>query len=102
MACNEKRAFFTSDQTKRFKLWSCQKVCDGSHYLLTIYFYDLALNCIDTLWVFLWVLIVLFLLQICFYFVMRETLLSLSENNPADIVEAFNSTSKYLDDLLNI
>ena len=29
-------------------------------------------------------------------------LLSLSDNNPADIIEAFNSTSKYLDDLLNI
>ena len=29
-------------------------------------------------------------------------MLSLSDNNPADVVEAFNSTSQYLDDLLNI
>ena len=29
-------------------------------------------------------------------------MLSLSENNQADVVEAFNSTSIYLDDLLNI
>ena len=29
-------------------------------------------------------------------------MLSLSDNNQADVVEAFNSTSKYLDDLLNI
>ena len=28
--------------------------------------------------------------------------LSLSDNNQADIIEAFNSTSRYLDDLLNI
>ena len=27
---------------------------------------------------------------------------SLSRENPADIIEAFNSTSSYLDDLLNI
>ena len=27
---------------------------------------------------------------------------SLSEDNQADIIEAFNSTSRYLDDLLNI
>ena len=27
---------------------------------------------------------------------------SLSDINPADITEAFNSTSRYLDDLLNI
>ena len=29
-------------------------------------------------------------------------MLSLSDNNQADIVEAFNSTSRYLYDLLNI
>ena len=40
----------------------------------------------------------LLLLQICFCFVM----MSLSDNNQADIIEAFNSTSRYLDDLLNI
>ena len=28
-------------------------------------------------------------------------MLSLSDNNQADIIEAFNSTSRYLDDLLN-
>ena len=33
---------------------------------------------------------------------MRETSLSLSENNQTVITEAFNSTSRYLDDLLNI
>ena len=29
-------------------------------------------------------------------------MLSLSDNNLADVFEAFNSTSRYLDDLLNI
>ena len=28
--------------------------------------------------------------------------MSLSENNQTDIIEAFNSTARYLDDLLNI
>ena len=31
----------------------------------------------------------------------RDFLLSLSDNNQTDIIEAFNSTSRYLDDLLN-
>ena len=44
----------------------------------------------------------LLLLQICFFFVMREISWSLSRENQADIIEAFNSTSRYLDDLLNI
>ena len=29
-------------------------------------------------------------------------MLSLSDNNQADVIEAFNSTSRYQDDLLNI
>ena len=32
----------------------------------------------------------------------RDFMLSLSDNNQADVVEAFNSTSRYLDGLLNI
>ena len=40
----------------------------------------------------------LLLLQICFCFVTR----ALSDNNQTDIIEAFNSTSRYLDDLLDI
>ena len=31
----------------------------------------------------------------------RDFMLSLSDNNLTDITEAFNSTSRYLDDLLN-
>ena len=32
----------------------------------------------------------------------RDFMLSLSDNNQTDIIEAFNSASRYLDDLLNI
>ena len=32
----------------------------------------------------------------------RDFMLFLSDNNQTDIIEAFNSTSRYLDDLLNI
>ena len=31
----------------------------------------------------------------------RHFMLSLSEDNQSDVIEAFNSTSRYLDDLLN-
>ena len=34
LACNDKNAIFTSEQPKRYKLWSCQKMCDALHYLL--------------------------------------------------------------------
>ena len=67
-----------------------------------IFLLDLELNFIDKLLVFRWELIVLLLLQISFFFVMRDFMKSLSRENRADIIEAFNSTSRYLDDLLNI
>ena len=45
----------------------------------------------------------LLLLQICLFFCYeRGFLKSLTRENQADIIEAFNSTSRYLDDLLNI
>ena len=34
LACNDKNAFFTSEQPKRYKLWSCKQMCDALHYLL--------------------------------------------------------------------
>ena len=32
----------------------------------------------------------------------RDFMLSLSDDNQSEVIEAFNSTSRYLDDLLNI
>ena len=29
IACNERQVFFTSGDTKRYKLWSCQSVCEA-------------------------------------------------------------------------
>ena len=34
IACNERQAFFASGDTKRYKLWSCQNVCEALVYLL--------------------------------------------------------------------
>ena len=34
LACNDKIAYFTSDDQQRFKLWSCQNVFDALIYLL--------------------------------------------------------------------
>ena len=37
-----------------------------------------------------------------FFCYVRDFILSLSENNQSDVIGAFNSTSRHLDDLLNI
>ena len=101
LACNEECAFFTSDVYNNHNLWSCQKVCDALVYLLDNIFIrfgtklyrqtigiPMGTNCAP--------------LVADFFFVMREISWSLSHENQADIIEAFNSTSRYLDDLLNI
>ena len=76
---------------------------DALHYLLDNIFIRLAQNYIDKFKVFQWVLmhapLVADLFLLCYE---RDFMLSLSDNNQTDIIEAFNSTSRYLDDLLNI
>ena len=99
---NEKRAFFTSEQPERYKLWPCQKMCDALHYRLDNIFkrygselYKLIVrvpmgtNCC------------LLVADLFFFCYERGVMLSLLDNNQADVIRAFNSTSRFLDYLLN-
>ena len=103
IACNDRQAFFTSGDTKRCKHWSCQNVCEALIYLLdNIYIrlgtklyrqivgIPMGTNCAT---------LVADLFFICYE---RDFMTSLSDVKPAEIIEAFKSTSTYLDDLLNI
>ena len=94
LACYDKNAFFTSELPKRYKLWSCQKMCDALHYLLDNIFIrfgsklyrqivgiPMGSNCAP---------LVADLFLFCHE---RDFMLSLSDNNQTDIIEAFNSTS---------
>ena len=95
--------FFTSDVYNNHTLWSCQKVCDAFVYLLDNIFIrfgtklyrqtigiPMGTNCAP---------LVADLFLFCYE---RDFMKSLSRENQADIIEAFNSTLRYLDDLLNI
>ena len=99
IAYNERQAFFTSADTKRYKLRSCQNVCEALIYLLdTIYIrfgtklyrqivgIPMGTYCAD-------------LFLFCYE---RDFMTSLSDFKQAEIIEAFKSTSRYLHDLLNI
>ena len=59
IACNERQAFFTSEDTKRYKLWSCQNVCEALIYLLDNIYIRFGTKLYNKLLVFRWVLIVL-------------------------------------------
>ena len=103
LSCNEECAFFTSDVYNNHNLWSCQKVCDALVYPLDNIFIrfgnklyrqtigiPMGTNCAP---------LVADVFLFCYE---RNFMKSLSGENQADIIEAFNSASRYLDDLLNI
>ena len=97
------KAFLTSSDQSRYTLWSCQNVCNALSYLLdNIYIrfgtklyrqivgIPLGTSCAP-------------LVADLFYTATKEiSWILLAVDNQADDIEAFNSNSRYLDDLLNI
>ena len=71
LACNEECAFFTSDVYNNH-YGRVKKYVMPLFIFWIIFLLDLELNFIGKLLVFRWELIVLLLLQTCFFFVMRE------------------------------
>ena len=98
-----KRFFTSTDHYRGYHLWSCQNVCDALSFLLdNIYIrfgtklyrqivgIPMGTNCAP---------LVADLFLFCYE---RDFMKDLSSDNQADVIKAFNSTSRYLDDLLNI
>ena len=103
LACNDRNAFFTSEKPKKYHAWSCQNVCDALTFLLDNIFIrfgtklhrqvvgiPMGTNCAP---------LVADLFLFCSE---RDFMMSLSDDKQADVIDAFNTTSRYLDDILNI
>ena len=103
IACNDRNAFFTSDAVRNYNLWFYQKVCEALTFLLdNIYIrfgsklnrqivgIPMGTDCAP---------LVADLFLFCYK---RNCMLSFSEDNQSDAIKTFNSTSLYLDELLNI
>ena len=103
MACNEECAFFASEEHKTYDLWTYKKLTDALIYLLDnihirfgskLYRRNVGIpmgtNCVP-------------LVADMFLFrYMTDFMNSLTKEKRHDLIDAFNSTSRYLDDLLNI
>ena len=100
LACNDTNAFFTSENPKKYHAWSCQNVWDALTFLLdniVIQFITklyrqvvgipMDTNCAP---------LVADLFPFCYE---RDFMMSLSDDEQADVTDAFNSTSRYLDDI---
>ena len=98
-----KRFFTSADHYRGYHLWSCKNVCDGLSLLLDNIYISfgtklyrqivgilMGTNCAP---------LVTDLFLFCYE---RDFMKDLSSDNQPDVIKAFNSTSRFLDDLLNI
>ena len=103
LACNDRNAFLLQKNLKKYHAWSCQNVCDALTFLLDSIFIrfgtklyrqivriPMGTNCAP---------LVADLFLFCYE---RDFMMSLSDDIQADVIDAFNTTSRYLDDILNI
>ena len=104
IACNDRNTVFTSEQPKIGHAWYCQNACDMLTFLLVNFFLrfcsklyynrqveeiPMGTTCV-------------LLVSYCSCFVVSFFMMSLSDDKQADIIDAFNTTSRYLGDILNI
>ena len=95
--------FVLQKNLKKYHAWPCQNVCDAPTFLLDNIFIQfgtklyrqvveipMGTNCAP---------LVADLFLFCYE---RDFMLSLSDDKQADVIDAFNTTSRYLDDILNI
>ena len=103
LACNAIHAFFTDEPRRHYTMWTCSEVCNALHFLLdnifvrygdTIYRQVIGIpmgtNCAP---------LVADLFLYCYE---RDFMLRLKPDSQADIITAFNNTSRYLDDIFNL
>ena len=103
LACNIECAFFTSDVYNNHNLWPCQTVCNTLVYLLDDIFIGFGTKLYrQTIGIPMRTYCAPLVADLLLFCYERDFMKSLSRENQADIIEAFNSASRYLDDLLNI
>ena len=90
---------FTSEKPEKFHAWSCQNVCDALTFLFD--------NIFNSIWLYRQVVVIPMgtncapLVADSFLFCFeRAFMMSLSDDKLADVIDAFNTTSRYLDDIL--
>ena len=96
LACNDRNAFFTSE---KYHAWSCHNVCGALNFLLDNIFIRFCTKLyrqvvgipVGTNGAPLAADLFLFCYE-------RDFMMSLSDNKQADVIDAFNTTSRYLDD----
>ena len=110
LACNDRNAFLTSEKPKKYHAWSCQNVCDALTFLLDNIFIRFGIKlCRQVVVIPMGTNCAPLVADIFQFYYERNSaclsserdMMSLSEDKQADVIDAFNTTSRYLDDILN-
>ena len=103
LACNDRNAFFTSEKPKKYHAWSCQHVCDALTFLLDNIFirFDTKLYR-QVVWIPMGTNCAPLVVDLFLFCYERDFMMSLSDDKQADVIDSFNTTSRYFDDILNI
>ena len=103
LACNYNKAFFTDIPYSRYTMWTCEDVCESLNFLLNNIYVrfgqkifrqvigiPMGTNCAPLI------------ADLFLYCYESDFMLKLSKGNNDNLIEAFNNTSRYLDDVLNL
>ena len=103
LACNDRNAFFTSVKPKKYHAWSCQNVCDALTFLLENSFIRFGTKlCRQVVGIPMGTYCAPLVAVLFLFCYERDFMMSLSDDKQADVIDAFNTTSRYLDDIFNI
>ena len=103
LACGGGGAFFASEGPKKYHAWSCQNVCDALTFLLDNIFIRFGTKlCGRVVGIPMGAGCVPLVADLFLFCYERDFMMSLSDDKQADVIDAFNTTSRYLDGVLNI
>ena len=103
LACNDRKTVFTSSDQSRYTLWSRQNVCDALSYLLDNIYIRFGTKLYrQIVGIPMGTNYAPLVADLFLYCYERDFMDSLNHDNQADAIEALNSTSRYLDEHLNI
>ena len=103
LVCNDRNALFTSEKPKKYNGWSCLNVCDALTDLLDNIFIRFGTNLYkQVVGIPMGTNFAPLVADLFLFGYERDFMMSLPNDKQADVIDAFNTTSRYLDDILNI
>ena len=95
--------FLLQKKPKKYRAWSCQNVCDALTFLLDNIFIQFGTKLYrEVVGIPMGINCAALVADLFLFSYERDFMMSLSDDNQADVIDAFNTRSRYLDDILNI